>query len=57
MFVKSGSIEATRAYAGYFKTSTGKWMTFMVGVNRYDSDSSRKVNAFLREILVDLSKL
>jgi D-alanyl-D-alanine carboxypeptidase/D-alanyl-D-alanine-endopeptidase (penicillin-binding protein 4) len=57
MFVKSGSIDATRAYAGYFKTSAGKWMTFMIGVNRYDSDSSRKVNAFLREILVDLSKL
>lgn len=57
MFVKSGSIESARAYAGYFKTSEGKWMTFMIGVNRYEEGSSKKVNAFLREILVDLSKI
>lgn len=57
MYVKSGSIESARAYAGYFKTSEGKWMTFMIGVNRYDDEASREVNAFLREILIDLSKL
>ncbi|MDP5140249.1 MAG: D-alanyl-D-alanine carboxypeptidase, partial [Spirosomaceae bacterium] len=57
MYVKSGSIESARAYAGYFRTSEGKWMTFMIGVNRYDDEASREVNAFLREILIDLSKL
>ncbi len=57
MFVKSGSIEGARAYAGFFKTSEGKWMTFMIGVNRYEEGSSKKVNSFLQEILLDLSKI
>lgn len=57
VYVKSGSIESTRAYAGYIKTPDGNWLSFMLCINRYHPDVSGKVNKFLREILLDLSAL
>lgn len=57
VYVKSGSIEATRAYAGYVRVPDGRWLSFMICVNRFNPEASGKVNRFLREILLDLSAL
>ncbi len=57
VYVKSGSIEATRAYAGYVKLPDGRWISFMICVNRYNPDASSSVSRFLRETLLDLSAL
>lgn len=57
VWVKSGSIDATRAYAGYFKTADGELMSFMIVVNRYNDNAKSSVRKFLEETLVDFGSL
>ncbi len=40
---KSGSIEGTRAYAGYINTRSGSRLSFVINAHRYVPDSSSKV--------------
>ncbi len=40
---KSGSIEGTRAYAGYINTRSGNRLSFVINAHRYLPDSSSKV--------------
>ncbi len=40
---KSGSIEGTRAYAGYINTRSGNRLSFVINAHRYLPDSSGKV--------------
>lgn len=40
---KSGSIEGTRAYAGYINTRSGTRLSFVINAHRYLPDSSSKV--------------
>lgn len=40
---KSGSIEGTRAYAGYISTRSGSRLSFVINAHRYLPDSSSKV--------------
>ncbi|ODS87583.1 MAG: D-alanyl-D-alanine carboxypeptidase/D-alanyl-D-alanine-endopeptidase [Cytophagaceae bacterium SCN 52-12] len=40
---KSGSIEGTRAYAGYINTRSGDRLSFVINAHRYLPDSSGKV--------------
>ncbi|AWV98666.1 D-alanyl-D-alanine carboxypeptidase/D-alanyl-D-alanine endopeptidase [Arcticibacterium luteifluviistationis] len=51
---KSGSIESTRAFAGYFTDKQGTDYAFMVAVNRYEPDASSKVRSFLDNFLVKM---
>jgi serine-type D-Ala-D-Ala carboxypeptidase/endopeptidase (penicillin-binding protein 4) len=51
---KSGSIDGTRAFAGYFTDKTGEQYSFMIAVNQYEQDASGKVRAFLDDFLVDI---
>ena len=48
---KSGSIQNTRAYAGYFTASTGELMSFAFIVNRYADGADRKVRIFLEKMM------
>ncbi|WP_341227505.1 D-alanyl-D-alanine carboxypeptidase/D-alanyl-D-alanine-endopeptidase [uncultured Arcticibacterium sp.] len=52
---KSGSIESTRAFAGYFKDKQGVAYAFMIAVNRYEPESSSKVRSFLDNFLVKMA--
>ncbi|MFT7434440.1 MAG: D-alanyl-D-alanine carboxypeptidase/D-alanyl-D-alanine-endopeptidase (penicillin-binding protein 4) [Psychromonas sp.] len=51
---KSGSIEGTRAFAGYLKDKSGIEYAFMVAVNRYNPEAAARVRKFLDEFLVKL---
>jgi D-alanyl-D-alanine carboxypeptidase/D-alanyl-D-alanine-endopeptidase (penicillin-binding protein 4) len=51
---KSGSIEGTRAFAGYFTDKKGEQYAFMIAINQYEPDASSKVRAFLDGFLVDI---
>lgn len=48
---KSGSIEGTRAYAGYIETRSGQKLSFAINANRYLSDSANAVTRELMEIV------
>ncbi len=54
---KSGSIEGTRAYAGYAVTRAGERLSFAIIAHKYTPDSSREVSRALREVLVLLGEL
>jgi serine-type D-Ala-D-Ala carboxypeptidase/endopeptidase (penicillin-binding protein 4) len=54
---KSGSIEGTRAYAGYVTTKTGERLSFAVIAHKYLPDSSRTVGQELARLLVMLGDL
>jgi D-alanyl-D-alanine carboxypeptidase/D-alanyl-D-alanine-endopeptidase (penicillin-binding protein 4) len=53
---KSGSIEGTRAYAGYFRDKTGEQFAFMICINRFNPDVSSKVRQFLDNFILDMAK-
>ncbi len=53
---KSGSIEGTRSYAGYFKDKKGEQYAFMICINRYDPEAAGKVRRFLDDFLIDMAK-
>ncbi len=52
---KSGYIDGTRAYAGYFEDKTGELFSYMICVNRYESDAKDKVRRFLDDFLVKMA--
>lgn len=54
---KSGSIEGTRAYAGYAVTRAGERLSFAIIAHKYAPDTSREVSRALREVLVLLGEL
>ncbi len=54
---KSGSIEGTRAYAGYVVTKAGERLSFAMIAHKYLPDGSGEVSRALRELLVLLGEL
>jgi D-alanyl-D-alanine carboxypeptidase/D-alanyl-D-alanine-endopeptidase (penicillin-binding protein 4) len=50
---KSGSIEGTRAYAGYINSRSGQRLSFVINAHRYHPDSSTKT----AQQLIDLVRL
>jgi serine-type D-Ala-D-Ala carboxypeptidase/endopeptidase (penicillin-binding protein 4) len=54
---KSGSIEGTRAYAGYVVTKAGERLSFAMIAHKYLPDGSSEVSRELRELLVLLGEL
>ena len=54
---KSGSIEGTRAYAGYVVTKEGERLSFAIIAHKYLPDASNEVGQALRELLVLLGEL
>lgn len=54
---KSGSIEGTRAYAGYVVTKSGERLSFAVIAHKYLPDGGNEVSRALRELLVLLGEL
>jgi len=54
VFAKSGSIEGTRAFAGYFTDKKGEKYAFMIAINQYEPSAAVKVRAFLDGFLVDI---
>lgn len=54
---KSGSIEGTRAYAGYVTTKSGSVLTFAIIANKYQQESSRLVSEELVRIMTLLAQL
>lgn len=56
IYVKSGTINGVKTYAGYLKNRDGDWLTFFVGVDRYTAKEAKAVRAFLTDFLVELGK-
>lgn len=56
VYTKSGSISGTRAYAGYVYDTSGELYTYMFCVNRYEADATRKVRAFLDDLIITMGK-
>lgn len=54
---KSGSIEGTRAYAGYVTTRSGSVLSFAIIANKYQQESSRIVSEELVRIMTLLAEL
>ncbi|WP_031529167.1 D-alanyl-D-alanine carboxypeptidase/D-alanyl-D-alanine endopeptidase [Dyadobacter crusticola] len=54
---KSGSIEGTRAYAGYFTTKSGALMSFAIIANKYMPGSQRIVSEELVKMMVLMAQL
>ncbi|KQS30803.1 D-alanyl-D-alanine carboxypeptidase/D-alanyl-D-alanine-endopeptidase [Dyadobacter sp. Leaf189] len=54
---KSGSIEGTRAYAGYFTTKSGALMSFAIIANKYMPGSQRIVSDELVKLMVLMAQL
>ena len=54
---KSGSIEGTRAYAGYVVTKGGERLSFAMIAHKYLPDASSEASRALRELLVLLGEL
>jgi serine-type D-Ala-D-Ala carboxypeptidase/endopeptidase (penicillin-binding protein 4) len=54
---KSGSIEGTRAFSGYFKAKNGDLLTFMVVVNHFNDAQKVEVRKFLSTILEKMVEL
>ena len=54
---KSGSIEGTRAYAGYVTSKSGERLSFSLVAHKYLPDSSRTVGQELARLLVLLGDL
>lgn len=51
---KSGSIEATRAYAGYTTDKTNTLYAYMIVVNHYDTEVTGMVREFLDNFLIQI---
>jgi D-alanyl-D-alanine carboxypeptidase/D-alanyl-D-alanine-endopeptidase (penicillin-binding protein 4) len=56
IYVKSGTINGVKTYAGYLKNKDGDWLTFFVGVDRYTTKEAKIVRAFLTDFLVELGE-
>jgi D-alanyl-D-alanine carboxypeptidase/D-alanyl-D-alanine-endopeptidase (penicillin-binding protein 4) len=54
---KSGSIEGTRAYAGYFTTKSGALMSFAIVANKYMPGSQRLVSDELVKLMTLMAQL
>lgn len=54
---KSGSIEGTRAYAGYVTTKSGMVLSFAMIANKYQQESSRTVSEELVRLMTLLAEL
>jgi len=54
---KSGSIEGTRAYAGYVTTKSGAVLSFALIANKYQQENSRTVSEELVRIMTLLAEL
>ncbi|MCF0054292.1 D-alanyl-D-alanine carboxypeptidase/D-alanyl-D-alanine-endopeptidase [Dyadobacter sp. CY356] len=54
---KSGSIEGTRAYAGYVTTKSGAVLSFAIIANKYQQESSRIVSEELVRLMTLLAGL
>lgn len=54
---KSGSIEGTRAFAGYVTTKSGALLSFALIANKYQPDSGRMVSEELVKIMTMLAGL
>ncbi len=54
---KSGSIEGTRAYAGYVTTKSGAVLSFAMIANKYQQESSRTVSEELARLMTLLAEL
>ncbi|MDQ6481950.1 D-alanyl-D-alanine carboxypeptidase/D-alanyl-D-alanine-endopeptidase [Dyadobacter sp. LHD-138] len=54
---KSGSIEGTRAYAGYVTTKSGAVLSFAMIANKYQQESSRTVSEELVRLMTLLAEL
>lgn len=52
---KSGSIEGTRAYAGYVTTKSGAVLSFAMIANKYQQESSRTVSEELVRLMTLLA--
>ncbi|UBM59797.1 D-alanyl-D-alanine carboxypeptidase/D-alanyl-D-alanine-endopeptidase [Marinilongibacter aquaticus] len=54
MRTKSGYINGTRAYAGYFTDKAGEQYAYMFCVNRYNDDARNEVRRFLDNLLLTM---
>jgi D-alanyl-D-alanine carboxypeptidase/D-alanyl-D-alanine-endopeptidase (penicillin-binding protein 4) len=54
---KSGSIEGTRAYAGYVTTKSGEQLSFAMIAHKYDPESSKEVSSRLVQLMILLAEL
>lgn len=54
---KSGSIEGTRAFAGYVNTRSGQQLSFVINANRYLPDSTGEITRELMGIVRLISEL
>lgn len=57
MRVKSGSIDGTRAYAGYILNKSGELLSFNITAQKYIPGSSREVGAELNALLMLIAEL
>lgn len=54
---KSGSIEGTRAYAGYVKTGSGRLLSFVINAHRYTPDAQTEISRELMKIVSLIGQL
>ena len=54
VYVKSGTINGVKTYAGFVKNGAGEWLTFFVGVDRYTTKEAKEVRKFLTDFLMEL---
>jgi serine-type D-Ala-D-Ala carboxypeptidase/endopeptidase (penicillin-binding protein 4) len=57
MRVKSGSIEGTRAFAGYVTAKSGALLSFSVIANKYVPGSNRVISDSLVKIMALMAEL
>ena len=56
LYAKTGHMERARAYCGYIKSPSGKWICFSLLVNNYSSSSS-EIHDAIEKLLVALAKV
>ncbi|GAB3165131.1 D-alanyl-D-alanine carboxypeptidase/D-alanyl-D-alanine endopeptidase [Telluribacter humicola] len=54
---KSGSIEGTRAYAGYVNTRSGDRLSFSIIAHKYQPENSRQISRELVQLMIQLASL
>lgn len=54
---KSGSIEGTRAYAGYVTTKSGERLSFAMIAHKYEPEASREISNRLVQLMTLLAEL
>ena len=53
LFCKTGHINSIRAYSGYLKNNSGKWLSFALIVNNYTS-SSKEIHDAIEKLLISI---